>query len=299
MKIVVSGGSGFLGTPLVARLLKRGDEVVVLTRDPSRVSAGRGVEWHPPAQGAWSGEVAAADVVINLAGENVGDGRWSESRKKRLVSSRLDATRALVEAMRANPSKPRTFISASAVGYYGLLGDEPVDESAPRGNGFLAELTEKWEAAAREADSFTRLVIPRFGVVLDAGGGALAKMLIPFRLFAGGPVGNGKQWMSWVDREDALRATEWAIGTESARGIYNVTAPHPVLNRDFAKAIGRAIHRPALLPAPALPLRLLFGDMADEVLLGGQRVVPARITSEGFAFRYPTIEESLAHMFPR
>src|SRR5438552_12338661 len=155
MKIVVAGGTGFLGTLLVERLTKRGEDVIVLTR-----SAG-GLEWHPPALGPWSAAAASADVVINLAGENIGEGRWSQSRKQRLVSSRLDATYALVEAMRANPSKPRTFISVSAVGYYGLLGDEIADETSPRGRGFPAELTEKWEAAAREAEPVSRLVIPR------------------------------------------------------------------------------------------------------------------------------------------
>ena len=291
MKIVVAGGTGFLGTPLVERLKKRGEDVIVLTR------SARGLEWHPPALGPWSAAAANADVVINLAGENIGEGRWSQSRKQRLVSSRLDAIYALVEAMRANPSKPRTFISVSAVGYYGLLGDEIADETSPRGRGFLAELTEKWEAAAREAEPFARLVILRFGVVLDDSGGALKKMLLPFRFGIGGPIGSGRQWMSWIDRDDALRAIEWAIDNPTARGIYNVTAPTPARNRDFAKALGRAIHRPALLPTPALPLRILFGDMADEVLLGGQRVVPARITGEGFAFRYPTLEQAFAHIF--
>lgn len=292
VKIVVSGGSGFLGAPLVKRLAARGHDVAVLTRDPAR-----GVEWHPPRQGAWSARVAEADVVINLAGENVGEGRWTDSRKQRLVSSRLDATHALVEAMQSNLAKHRTFISASASGFYGLLGDEVVDESAPRGEGFLAELTEKWEAAARDAIPFARVVIVRLGVVLERSGGALKKMLLPFQLGVGGPIGSGKRWLSWVDREDALRAIEWAIDNDAARGIYNVTAPNPVRSRDFARAFGRAIHRPALLPTPALPLRLVFGQMADEALLGGQRVVPNHLIAEGFTFQYPSIEKSFAHIF--
>jgi uncharacterized protein (TIGR01777 family) len=253
------------------------------------------VEWHPPRQGDWSKVAGEADVVINLAGENVGDGRWTDERKQRLLSSRLDATCALVEAMQNNLSQHRTFISASAVGYYGLLADEVVDESSSRGSGFLAELTQKWEAAAREATPFARVVIPRIGVVLDRHGGALAKMLLPFRLGIGGPIGGGKQWMSWIDRDDVLRAIEWMIDHDEARGVYNLTSPNPVRNRDFARALGRALHRPALLPTPALALRLLFGDMADEALLGGQRAVPSRITREGFAFDYPTIDQSLAH----
>jgi len=292
VKVVVSGGTGFLGTPLVKRLAARGDDVTVLTRDPSR-----GLEWHPPRQGAWSARAGEADVVINLAGENIGEGRWSDARKQQLISSRLDATSALVEAMQNNLAQHRTFISASAVGYYGLLGDEVVDESSPRGSGFLAELSEKWEAAAREATPFARVVLLRFGVVLDRSGGALAKMLLPFRLGIGGRIGSGKQWMSWVDREDVLRAIEFAIDNDNVRGIYNVTSPNPVPNRDFVRALGRALHRPTLLPTPALPLRIAFGQMADEALLGGQRAVPSRLAKEGFAFQYATIEQSFARTF--
>ena len=291
MKIVVAGGSGFLGEPLVARFRERGDQVDVLSR-----SASKGLEWHPPAQGAWSAQVAAADVVVNLAGENIGDGRWTAERKKRLIASRLDATRALVAAMQSQPSKQRTFVSASATGWYGDRGDETLDESAARGTGFLSDLTQEWESAARAAEPVARVVIPRFGVVLEKSGGALAKMLPPFRLGAGGPLGSGRQWMPWVDREDALRFVLWAIDTPAARGVYNVSAPEPVRNRDFTKELGRALHRPAVLPAPAFALRLAFGEMADEALLGGQRVVPARAMAEGFAFRYPRLGEALAHI---
>jgi len=292
VKVVVSGGTGFLGTPLVKRLAARGDDVTVLTRDPSQ-----GLEWHPPRQGAWSARAGEADVVVNLAGENIGEGRWSDARKQQLISSRLDATSALVEAMQNNLAQHRTFISASAVGYYGLLGDEVVNESSPRGSGFLAELSEKWEAAAREATPFARVVLLRFGVVLDRSGGALAKMLLPFRLGIGGRIGSGEQWMSWVDREDVLRAIEFAVDNDNLRGIYNVTSPNPVRNRDFVRALGRALHRPTLLPTPALPLRIAFGQMADEALLGGQRAVPSRLAKEGFAFQYATVEQSFARTF--
>lgn len=291
MKIVVAGGSGFLGGPLVARLRERGDHVDVLSR-----SASKGLEWHPPAQGPWSARVAEADVVINLAGENIGDGRWTAERKKRLIASRLDATRALVAAMQQQPSKPRTFLSASATGWYGDRGDETLDESAARGSGFLSDLTEEWESAARAAEPMARLVIARFGVVLEKSGGALAKMLLPFRLGAGGPLGSGRQWMPWVDREDAIRFVLWAIDTTSARGVYNATSPEPVRNADFTRELGRALHRPAVLPAPAFALRLAFGEMADEALLGGQRVVPARAMAEGFAFRFPRVGEALGHI---
>ncbi len=294
MQIVIAGGTGFIGEPLVQRLVARGDDVAVLSRNPSRVRVGRGLQWDGRSQGPWSDDVAKADVVINLAGENVGEGRWTEARKQQLVASRLDATGALVEALRRDPSHPRTFVSASAIGYYGPRGDETLDENGSRGAGFLAELVERWEGAARGAEPFARLLLLRFGVVLSAGGGALGKMLLPFRLGAGGPIGSGRQWMSWVDRDDAVRLVEWVIDREGARGVYNVTAPAPVRNRDFTRALGRAVHRPAFMPAPAFALRLAFGEMADEMLLGGQRVLPKRAEQEGFSFDVKSIEESFA-----
>jgi len=293
VKIVVAGGTGFIGEPLVRRLVARGDDVTVLTRDPAKVETGRGVQWDGNTQGAWSNDVASADVIINLAGENIGDGRWTEERKRRLVDSRLNATSALVKALRGNP----TFISASAIGIYGDRGDEALDESSPRGSGFLADLVEQWEAATREAESIARVVIIRFGIVLSPDGGALKKMLLPFKLGAGGPIGNGRQWMSWVDRDDVLRLVEWTIDHSIARGVYNATAPEPVRNRDLSRALGRALHRPAIFPAPAFALRLMFGrEMAGEVLLAGQRVIPRRAREDGFAFTRVTLADALAHM---
>lgn len=296
MRIVIAGGSGFLGEPLVRRLVARGDDVAVLSRNPAKVRAGRGVQWDGKTQGSWSQEVANADVVINLAGENVGEGRWTDARKQQLVASRLDATGAIVEALRNAPPRPqpRTLVNASAVGYYGLRGDEELDEHGTRGPGFLAELVEKWEAAARQAEPFARLVIARFGVALAAEGGALQKMLLPFKLGAGGPVGSGQQWMSWIDRDDAVRFVEWAIDHPEVRGTYNATSPEPVRNRDFTRALGRALHRPAFMPAPAFALKAAFGQMAEEVLLGGQRVVPRRAEREGFVFEVPTLDASFA-----
>jgi uncharacterized protein (TIGR01777 family) len=294
MRIVIAGGTGFLGEPLVKRLVARGDDVAVLSRNPAKVRAGRGVAWDGRTQGSWTQEVASADAVINLAGENIGAGRWTDARKKQLVESRLDATGAIVEALRHAPPRARTLVNASATGYYGLRADEELAEDAPRGEGFLAELVEKWERAAREAESVARVVILRFGVVLAPDGGALEKMMLPFKLGAGGPVGSGAQWMSWVDRDDALRIVQWALDHVQVRGTYNATAPQPVRNRDFARALGRALHRPAFMPAPAFALRIAFGQMAEEVLLGGQRVVPRRAEKEGFTFEVPTVEASLA-----
>jgi uncharacterized protein (TIGR01777 family) len=295
-KIVVAGGSGFIGEPLVRRLLARGDDVAVLTRNPSKLAAGRAVPWSPPSQESWIDEVADADIVINLAGENVGGGRWTEARKNRIMESRVDATSALVTAMARNPDRPRTLISASATGFYGDREDEPLDESSTPGSGFLAKVTQQWEELARGAEPVARVVILRFGIVLAANGGALAKLLLPFRLGAGGPMGNGRQWMSWIDREDVLRMIEWSIDHEAARGAYNATAPTPATNHDFARALGRALHRPSILPTPAFALRLALGaEMANEMLLSGQRVLPKRATAEGFQFAYPELDAALAH----
>lgn len=293
MKIIVAGGSGFIGEPLVQRLVARGDEVSVLTRNPARVRAGRAVQWDGRSQGSWSQAAAQADAIVNLAGEGIADARWTEERKRRLVASRLDATRALVEAMKQEPSRKRALVNASAIGFYGDRADEELDESSSRGRGFLAELVEQWEAAAREAEPLARVVVLRFGVVLAKEGGALARMLTPFRLGAGGPIGNGAQWMSWVALEDTLRMAEWAIDTETARGVYNVTAPAPVRNREFAKALGRALHRPAVIPTPPLALRVAFGEMAGEVLLAGQRVFPRRAEEQGFRFTSPELAGTL------
>jgi uncharacterized protein (TIGR01777 family) len=289
VKIVVSGGTGFLGDPLVRRLLQRGADVLVLSRNPEKVQAGRGIPWSAV------DEAGSADVVINLAGENVGAGRWTAERKRNIVNSRVEATTALVNTVRRARAKPRTLISPSAVGFYGVRDDEILDEGSDTGSGFLAAVSRDWEEAARRAEGVARVVIFRFGVVLAKDGGPLKKMLLPFRFGAGGPIGSGQQWMSWVDRDDVLRAIEWAIDHPEVRGTYNITAPEPVRNRDFARALGRSIHRPSFMPTPAFALRLLFGEMADEILLGGQRVVPARATREGFTFTYPTLEMSLHH----
>jgi uncharacterized protein (TIGR01777 family) len=292
VKIAVSGGTGFIGETLVRRLLARGDAVAVISRQPAKVRAGRGISWDA------ADEIGAADAIVNLAGENIG-ARWTEQRKRRIFDSRVKATTALVDAMKRQPQKKRTFVSASAVGFYGPRGNEVIDESRESGGGFLAEVTRKWEALAGDAEPVARVVIARFGVVLAKDGGALQKLLVPFRLGAGGPVGSGDQWMSWVDRDDLIAFIEWALDRPEARGVYNVTAPAPVPNREFARVLGGVLHRPAVLPAPAFALRALFGEMADETLLSGQRVVPAKATGEGFVFQYPTLDASLRHALDR
>lgn len=294
MKIIVAGGSGFIGEPLVKHLLSRGDDVFVLTRNPEKLAAGRALQWDGKAQGPWSEDVATADVVVNLAGENLSEGRWTQERKRKLIESRLDSTRALVEAMRTERGRKRTFISASAVGAYGDRGDEEIDESSRRGHGFLADLTDQWERAARSAESISRLIITRFGVVLGAGGGALRKMLLPFRLGVGGTIAGGDQWMSWIDRDDLIRMIAWLIDSEEATGVYNATSPRPVRSRELTRELARVLHRPALLPTPAFVLRLMFGEMAEETVIEGQRVFPHRAEAEGFRFETREVAESLA-----
>ena len=296
MKIVVAGGSGFVGEPLCRQLLARGHEVVVLSRNPFNVDAGRGRSWDAKSQGPWANELAEADAIVNLAGENIGEGRWSEERKLSILLSRVHATRALVEALRVAPPRPRVFLSASAIGYYGPHGDEELDESAPSGNDFLSSVCSQWEEAARTAEPFARLVIVRIGIVLAKDGGALAKMLLPFRLFAGGKFGSGKQWMSWIARDDLLRLFVWAIENDGARGVYNATAPNPVRNEEFVKTLGRVLHRPAVMPAPAFALHLALGEMADALLLSGQRVVAAHARADGFAFEKTDLESAFREL---
>jgi hypothetical protein len=292
MRVVIAGGSGFLGEALARHLGTRG-EVSILTRSISRVRTGSPVLWDPETDGPWREIVAASDVVINLAGESIGAGRWTKSRKESLVASRLVPTRALAAVFRENPRADRLFISASATGYYGARDDEILDEVAGPGDGFLAHLAVEWEAAARAAEGAARLVIPRIGVVLAPRGGALAKMLLPFRLFAGGPMGTGRQWMSWIHLDDVVALVSWFIDTPGVAGVYNATAPEPVRNREFARALGRALGRPAVIPTPAIALRLALGEMADALLLSGQRVVPRRAMAEGFAFRASGIADAL------
>jgi len=296
MKVAVAGGTGFVGEPLVRSLLERGDEVVVLTRNPARLRAGRPLAWDPGiAGGDWRQDVASADAVINLAGESVAGGRWTAARKERILQSRLAATNGLVDAMQARPERRRVLVSASAVGFYGPRGDDPLSEQAAAGDGFLAGVVARWEEAAKRADAFARVVILRIGVVLGPDGGALDKMRLPFRLGLGGRIAGGRQWMSWIDRHDLISMILWAVANGSVHGIYNATAPEPVRNRDFTRALGKALHRPAIFPAPAPALRLLLGEMASEMLIGGQRVLPVRATSEGFRFEYPSLDASLRH----
>ncbi|MDR3416881.1 MAG: TIGR01777 family oxidoreductase [Nevskia sp.] len=290
MRYLVTGGTGFIGRALCVELLRGGHQVVVLTRS---VAAAR--RWLPAGAEAVE-ELAAldgADAVVNLAGESVVGGRWSVARKQALLGSRIGTTAALLRWIERLPRRPQVLVSGSAIGYYGAHGDEALDEQAPAGGDFAARLCVAWEAAALEAAALgLRVCLVRIGVVLGRGGGALAGMIAPFRLGLGGPMGDGRQWMSWVHRADLVSLLCRLAEDPATSGVYNGTAPQPVTNGVFSRSLGRALGRPAFLVTPAFVLRLLFGEMA-ELFLTGQNVVPARATAAGFRFRYPDLDSAL------
>lgn len=288
MKIVIAGGTGFLGGALTSALRSRGDEVAVL----SRRAAPR---WEPNGStGPWASAIDGADAVVNLAGEPMAGRRWTDSQKRTLLDSRVLATRSLAAAIAGAARQPRVFVSASGVGFY-PDSDAIVDETSGPGSGFLSRICAAWEREALKAASpATRVVLLRTGVVLHRDGGALEKLLPPFRLGAGGPLGSGAQWWAWIHRDDWVRMALWAIDTPAVAGALNVCAPEPAPNREIARAIGRALHRPAFLPAPAIALRLALGEMAGEMLLASQRAVPRRARELGFAWTWPELETAVS-----
>ncbi|MGE5244735.1 MAG: TIGR01777 family oxidoreductase [Betaproteobacteria bacterium] len=298
MKIVLAGATGFLGRPLVDRLAAHGHELVVLSRRADAAGAARTIEWNPAGPpGPWTAELDGAGAVINLAGESIAGARWTDAHKRRVLESRVAATRSLAAAIRGAAHPPPVFISGSAVGYYGARGDEILTEDSTAGGDFLARVCIQWEAEAGGAAPDTRVVCVRTGVVLERDGGALRQMLLPFRIGIGGPVGSGRQWWPWIHREDWLELVCWALDAPGLSGALNATAPEPVTNRTFARELGRALHRPSFMPTPAFALRLALGEMADALLLSGQRAVPAKAERLGFRFRYPRLAEALTAIF--
>lgn len=294
MNITIAGGSGFLGRALTAHLRARGDRVRVLTRAARHPDD---LPWTPgTVSGAWVEAVGMADAVVNLAGASIANGRWTTTRKRELIDSRIIATRSIVEAL-SHVNRSGVLLNASAIGIYGDRGDEPLTEAASAGSDFLATLCLDWEREASKAESFRRVVRLRTGLVLDPSDGALEPLVIPFRLGIGGPLGTGRQYWSWIHRDDWVRLTTFALDDRRVDGALNLTAPHPVRNGDFARALGRVLRRPAVLPVPAFALRLLLGEMADAMVLGGQRVAPERATTLGFAFGFDTVEAALSNLF--
>jgi uncharacterized protein (TIGR01777 family) len=283
-------------------LIKERHSVVVLTRGNAQaasVGQPRRVRWTPDGgAGEWVAEIDDADAVVNLAGESIAARRWSRRQKERILDSRLRATASLVEAIRGARTPPSVLISGSAVGFYGPLGDQVVGEDHSPGADFLSHVCVKWEAEASRAESArTRVVLVRTGLVLDKNGGALPRMVLPFKVFAGGPIGSGRQYMPWIHWADWVGLVRWALVTTMATGAMNATAPSPVTNAEFVRSLGRSIGRPALLPAPGFALKLLLGEMAEGLLLTGQRAVPRKAQNLGFEFQHPVLDEALHSIF--
>jgi uncharacterized protein (TIGR01777 family) len=305
MRVFVTGGTGLIGTQLVKQLLARGDQAVVLTRRYAHARQLFGphcslVEGDPMKAGAWMDAIVDCDGVVHLAGENIFGRRWNPAFKTLLFESRVQSTRNVTQALARKPlrfgSQPKVLVNASAIGYYGPQGDQELTEESPPGADFLADLCVQWEKAAHAVETAgVRCVCVRVGIVLDKEGGALAQLLLPFKMFVGGPVGKGRQWMSWIHKEDIVGLFLFALDQAEAHGTFNGTAPNPVTNRDFAKALGRALHRPAFMPTPSFGLRVLLGEAACLVSTG-QRVLPEKPLLLGYTFKHPRLDEALTHI---
>lgn len=293
MKILVSGASGLIGSELVRTLRAEGHAASRLARPGASLAAGD-IRWDPASSGTDVSAMESADAVVHLAGASIASGRWNESRKKILYSSRVEATRSLVTSLAQVKSRPRVLLSASAIGYYGHRGDEILTEASGPGSDFLARLAKDWETASLEAEKLgIRVVTVRFGVILSARGGALPRILMPFKLGLGGKLSSGKQWMSWLTLEDAVGVIRYALANRALRGAVNGVAPNPVTNAEFTRILARVLRRPAFFPAPTFALRLALGEMADALLLSSQRVVPQRLKELGYSFRHPDLEAAL------
>jgi uncharacterized protein (TIGR01777 family) len=291
MRIMITGGSGLIGSAVAREMGGVGHEVVVLTRDPARVKSlppnTRAVRWDGRTAGEWRALIDGDTAIVHLAGESVADGRWTEERKRRIRDSRIQSGEAVLAAIRQAKTPPRVLLQGSAVGYYGDGGDALLTEASPAGSDFLARTCVDWEAStAAVAAPGVRRPVLRTGVVLSAEGGALPKMALPFRFLAGGPLAGGRQWFPWIHLADEVGAIRFLIEQDGADGPLNLTAPEPLTNRDFSRELGRALHRPSLAPAPGFALRFLLGEMAD-ALLHGQRAVPERLVALGYGFRFP------------
>jgi uncharacterized protein (TIGR01777 family) len=301
-RYVLAGGTGLIGRRLAAAWALEGADVVILSRAAGADGLPPGVRvaaWDGRSVGAWAEELDGASAIVNLTGENVGEGRWTAARKRRLRTSRLEPTAALVAAIDRARRRPAVLLQASAVGFYGDRGDAPLDESAAPGTGFLPELCVEWETASAGVEPLgVRRALLRTGIVLAREGGALPKMLPAFRAGVGGPLGDGRQWFPWIHIDDAVAAIRFAAERPELRGPLNLAAPAPVTNAELARELGRACRRPAFLRVPPFALRALFGEMA-EVLLGGQRTVPAKLVAAGFRFAYPELAPALSALVGR
>jgi uncharacterized protein (TIGR01777 family) len=298
-RVVVTGASGLIGGALVARLVGQGIQVDPLVRRTPRPGTTE-IRWDPAGGEIDVAGLEGADAVVHLAGESIAAGRWTGARRNAIRRSRVEGTRLLAGALARLERRPAVLVSASAIGYYGDRGDEVLTENSPGGMGFLAEVAREWEAATQAAShGGIRVVVLRIGLVLAAKGGALPRMLLPFKLGLGGPLGSGRQYVSWIALEDLLDAIEFALTMPTLAGPVNAVAPGPVTSREFARILGRVLHRPAVLPVPALAIRLALGEMGQALLLAGARVVPARLEAAGFRFRHPGLEAALRRVLGR
>ena len=298
LRVLVSGASGLVGTALCAFLQTGGHTVHRLVRRPAR--SDEEVQWNPASGQVDPGSVSGYDVVVHLAGAGIADKRWSDERKRLIRDSRVVGTRALAQALASAPQPPRVLLSTSAVGIYGDRGEEVLSESSAQGEGFLVDVAREWEAAADPArEAGVRVVHPRLGIVLSPAGGALGKMLLPFQLGVGGPIGNGRHYMPWIGIDDVLGAMLFCIADERVAGPVNFCAPESLTNLEFTRALGTVLARPTILPVPPAALRLAFGDMADEALLASTRATPERLGELGYGFRHPAIEPALRHLLGR
>ncbi|MCK9408448.1 MAG: TIGR01777 family oxidoreductase [Bacteriovoracaceae bacterium] len=301
MRILITGGTGFIGSAVIKHLSIFPHDLVLLTRGESRMEL-RGaltvkyVHWDPTANGIWERAVNGCDVVLNLVGKNVFEQRWNETVKRDILNSRIIPTTLLVEAIGKAEVKPKLLISASAVGYYGNRLDEMITESSSGGDDFLADVVKQWEGAAYQAEQFgVRVATPRIGLVLEKSGGMIGKMRLPFTLFAGGPIGTGKQFLPWIHIEDVVRGILYPMENEQFRSVYNLVSPYPVTMKEFAKAFGSVLHRPSWLPVPHIALDILYGEGAN-VILAGQKAYPEKLRASGYEFAYPELRSALENI---
>ena len=295
MKILIGGSHGLVGTALIKSLEAQAHEIFRLVRHAP--TSKTEVEWSPDRYSIALARIEGFDAVVNLAGESIAEGRWTDDKKRRIRESRVKGTKLLGDALANLTVPPKSFVCASAIGYYGNRGGEVLTETSAPGNDFLAKVCADWEeATALATEKGIRVVNARFGVILDTNGGALKKMLPPFRMGVGGRIGGGQQWMSWIALDDVIRGIEFALVNESIRGPVNFVAPHPVTNAEFTKTLGKVLSRPTIFPIPAFAIKLMFGEMGEALLLGGQRVAPERLVGGGYEFSYPQLEAALAHI---